>query len=124
MKFFKDSQNNVYAYESDGSQDAFIKPGLTPITQDEADALRIITPPLPSIITMRQARQALYQSGLLDQVNAFIAGIAGANGDKARIAWGYAGDVEKTNPLVIQIAAALPLTDQQVTDLFALGATL
>jgi hypothetical protein len=40
MKFFKDSQNTVYAFESDGSQDAFIPDGLTPITSQQADALR------------------------------------------------------------------------------------
>lgn len=37
MKYFKDVQaNQVYAYESDGSQDAFIKDGLVPITAEEA----------------------------------------------------------------------------------------
>jgi hypothetical protein len=41
MKFFKDAQNNVYAYESDGSQDALIPSGLTPITSQQADALRV-----------------------------------------------------------------------------------
>lgn len=43
MKYYKDAENNVYAYESDGSQDAFIKDGLTPITSDQADALRAKT---------------------------------------------------------------------------------
>jgi hypothetical protein len=80
--------------------------------------------PAPSTITMRQARQALYQAGLLDQANAFIAAIPGSDGDKARIAWEYAGDVERANPLVAQIAASLGLSDQQVDDLFTLGASL
>lgn len=39
MKYFKDINNNVYAYESDGSQDAFIKPNLVPITEQEKNAL-------------------------------------------------------------------------------------
>jgi hypothetical protein len=78
----------------------------------------------PSIITMRQARQALYQAGLLDQANSFIAAIPGSDGDKARIAWEYAGDVERANPLVAQIAASIGLTDQQLDDLFTLGASL
>ncbi len=29
MKHYKDESNNLYAYESDGSQDAFIKEGLS-----------------------------------------------------------------------------------------------
>jgi hypothetical protein len=43
MKHFKDAQNNIFAYESDGSQDAFIRPGLTPITEEELAALRAPT---------------------------------------------------------------------------------
>lgn len=40
MKYYKDANGNVYAYEADGSQDAFILPGLVAITDAEADALR------------------------------------------------------------------------------------
>ena len=39
MKHYKDAQNNVFAYEADGSQDAFILDGLTAITSEEASAL-------------------------------------------------------------------------------------
>jgi len=41
MKHYKDqSTNEIYAYEADGSQDKFIKPGLVPITDAEAEAIR------------------------------------------------------------------------------------
>lgn len=43
MKYFKDANNNVYAYEADGSQDAFIKNGLVAITEAEKDLL--VNPP-------------------------------------------------------------------------------
>ncbi len=39
MNFYKDQKGNVYAYESDGSQDAFIPKNLTPINPEEAAAL-------------------------------------------------------------------------------------
>jgi hypothetical protein len=39
MKHYKDSQGNVYAYEADGSQDHLIKPGLTPIKNEEVEPL-------------------------------------------------------------------------------------
>lgn len=35
MKYFKDSTGTVYAYEADGSQDAFIKPELVQLTDEE-----------------------------------------------------------------------------------------
>lgn len=45
MKHFKDSNNNIYAYEADGSQDAYILPNLVAITEEEADAIRNPPPP-------------------------------------------------------------------------------
>jgi len=37
MKHYKDPvTNEIYAYEADGSQDAFIKEGLVAVTADEA----------------------------------------------------------------------------------------
>jgi len=38
MKLFKDSNNTIYAYELDGSQDDLIG-NKTPITQEQADIL-------------------------------------------------------------------------------------
>jgi hypothetical protein len=41
MKHYKDpNTNEIYAYEADGSQDAFIKPGLVAITVDEVNSIR------------------------------------------------------------------------------------
>lgn len=49
MKHFKDPQTTeVYAFEADGSQDAFIAPNLVQITDEEADAIRTTSaPPAP-----------------------------------------------------------------------------
>jgi len=44
MKHYKDVLNNIYAYESDGSQDAFIKEGLVPISDEDLAILRAPTP--------------------------------------------------------------------------------
>ena len=38
MKLYKDTENNIFAYELDGSQDHLIG-DKTPITQEEADAI-------------------------------------------------------------------------------------
>lgn len=40
MKYFKDINNNIFAYEEDGSQDHLIK-GKIAITQAEVDAINI-----------------------------------------------------------------------------------
>ena len=39
MKYYKDSNNQVYAYESDGSQDQYIKQGLIGITDEDKNFL-------------------------------------------------------------------------------------
>jgi hypothetical protein len=41
MKIYKDQNNNVYAYEADGSQDHLIGDKIL-ITQEEADTLRTV----------------------------------------------------------------------------------
>ncbi|EDR7169977.1 tail fiber assembly protein [Salmonella enterica subsp. houtenae] len=43
MKYYKDKDNIIYAYDAYGYQDAFIKDGLVLITRSEARA--IINPP-------------------------------------------------------------------------------
>lgn len=40
MKLFKDEQNGIYGYESDGSQDHLIPPTYISITNEEAEAIR------------------------------------------------------------------------------------
>lgn len=40
MKTYKDLNNNLYAYEDDGSQDSIIPSDYILITDDEADAIR------------------------------------------------------------------------------------
>lgn len=41
MKYFIQRENNeVFAYESDGSQDAYIKPGLEPLSDEEYAEIR------------------------------------------------------------------------------------
>lgn len=109
MKYFKDSKSGVFAFPSDGSQDAFISDALTPITEAEADALRF---PAASLDVVK--------ANANDRINAFakskralIAGtpddaeIAGWN-NKLRIAQaivaGTATDAEKA-PFQAEITA-------------------
>jgi hypothetical protein len=80
--------------------------------------------PVPQVISMRQARLALYQGGYLNMVNTVVDAMEGPEGDAARITWEFASDVDRNHPLVAAMAAALPLSDEQVDNLFILAATL
>ena len=60
MKYYKDENSQVYAFEADGSQDAFIPSGMAPISEAEADALRYPEPSLEEKASViRQQRDAL-----------------------------------------------------------------
>lgn len=80
--------------------------------------------PVPAVVTMRQARLALLQNGMLTQVNDAVAGMPGAAGDAARIEWEFSSTVERNRPLVQSLIGALGLTESQLDDLFRLAATL
>lgn len=63
MKYFKDENNQVFAYEADGSQDAFILHDLVAITDEEADLIR--NPPETPEQTI--ARLGAYLDTYIDQ---------------------------------------------------------
>jgi hypothetical protein len=86
-----------------------------------------VVPPAPVVpqeVTMRQARLALLGAGNLSTINAAIAGMTGTAGDAARIEWDYSSSVKRTQPLVLQMGAALGLTSAQLDQLFITAAAL
>lgn len=79
---------------------------------------------VPKQVTMRQAQLALLGAGLLDLVEDAIAAIPGDAGRAAQITWTKSSAVQRTNPLINQLAAGLGLTGQQIDALFIQAATL
>lgn len=94
------------------------------MTTEEIAALPGVALGAPDVVTMRQARLALLQAGLLAQVNTAVAAMPGAAGDTARIEWEFSSTVERNRPLVQSLIGALGLTESQLDDLFRLAATL
>ena len=75
--------------------------------------------PKPTTLTPRQARLALLQVGLLDELETAI-----ANDRALGIWWEYSLDIRRDNPELLAFASAYGLTDTQLDDLFELGASL
>lgn len=81
-------------------------------------------PTIPQSVTMRQARLALMGAGKLATINAAIAGMAGVQGEAARIEWEFSSEVKRNQPLVMSMGQALGLTAAQLDALFIAAAAL
>lgn len=105
--------DELAAYQAD--------PGKLPAIM-ESYVATIFTP--KTSVSMRQARLALLQAGLLSAVNAALAEMPGDTGEAARIEWEYATEIDREWPLVASLAGSIGLTDSQLDDLFALAREL
>jgi len=79
---------------------------------------------LRSPVTPRQAKQALRQAGLYGQVKQYINSLQGDAKDEAEIEWNDATQFERTSGFLVNMAASIGLTEQQVDELFDVAATL
>ena len=77
-----------------------------------------------AFVTMRQARLALAQQGLLQTVEDAIALIPEPDRSKISVEWEYSAIVERGSSWIGVLAPALGLSDEQMDDLFKLAATL
>ena len=93
-------------------------------TQAQLDA--VITPVIipPTIVSMRQARLALFQEGKLDQVQPLIDAMMEPAKTTTQISWDYATTIQRDDDLVVQLSAAMGLTSSDLDTLFTLAATL
>ena len=74
---------------------------------------------IQNVVTMRQARHALLNAGLLDAVDTAIAAIPDETERRqAQIDWEYATEVRKDWPWVQTLSTALGLSEEQLDQLF------
>lgn len=126
MKYFKNENGMVFAFELDGSQDHLILETMQEMTEAEK-TLHLNPQPVlqkPQAVTMRQARLALLQQGLLPQVQLAIDSLPSPQKEAAQIEWDYSSEVHRDKPFVLTLGAALGLTEVQLDDLFTLASTL
>lgn len=82
--------------------------------QAEEAAIANAPPEVPRFVSMRQARLALLDAGLLSTVEDLIA----QQPQAVQIEWEYATDVWRDRDLVLTLGAALQLSDPQIDGLF------
>lgn len=94
------------------------------LAADHQDIQQFRAAPIPRVVDMAQARLALLQAGLLDQVQAAVDAMPGAEGAAARIAWEYRSTVRRDSTLLAALASQVGLSDAQIDALFVTAATL
>ena len=92
---------------------AWIAEGNTP---EPADSITVTY----TALTPRQIRQALTHVGLRTQVESAVA----AGSQDLKDWWEYSSAFERLHPQVIAMGTALGQTEQQLNDLWTLGASL
>jgi hypothetical protein len=86
---------------------------LVDLTPDELEASK---PRVPQTVTNFQARAALLNAGLFEQVNEALMSLPISSTE--RQAWEYANELTRNGALVNSVAEALGLTSAQLDDLF------
>ena len=86
------------------------------LTQEELTAKKKAR--VPAKVSMRKARLAMLQAGILDQVQTAIDAMEGTDGKVAQIEWEYADGLSRNHATVEALALALGLTEDQIDDLF------
>ena len=74
-------------------------------------------PPIPRI-TLKQAKLALLNRGILSQVNSLL------TNPPPDTWWEYSASIERNNPILIDVATRLRLSSVQIDKLFEYAATL
>jgi hypothetical protein len=86
----------------------------------EAAIAAAAVPKVPASVTPRQVRLLLLSQGLLSQVTTLIA----QQPEAAQIAWEYASEFRRDDPLLLSLATNLNLTSQQLDEFFIAAAAL
>lgn len=84
---------------------------------------KVVPGNVPEVISMRQARLALLQYNLLDNIDVIIANMPGIEGEAAKIEWEYATEVRRDSQLVKNLIPYLNFTEDQMDELFSLAST-
>jgi hypothetical protein len=123
MNYFKSPSGDVFAYESDGSQDAYIRPELVPMTPEEVDAH--LNPPTPAVVTRAQGKAALISAGLWDDVLTYVDAIEDPTQQAlARVALDDTTEWRRDSPFLATAAGALGLSDEDLDGLFVAAAAI
>lgn len=122
MKYYK-LDNQVFAFEADGSQDNYIKDDMVKMTKAEVDDhLKVEVLPLEQTLpplTRRQFKLALLHSDLTTQIEQAIDSIADAKTKAVlEIEYNEATEFQRTSDSMKYMCNLLNLTDDEINEMW------
>lgn len=113
-------------YRCDGSDLPFVVVGENGVIEDWDGPLPSLEVPVsvPEEVTMRQARLALLNANLLDDVNVAINSLSEPGKTQALIEWEYSSTVKRNSQLISIIGPLLDLSWEDIDSLFIAAADL
>lgn len=138
MKYYKDNNNNVYGFRSDGSQDEFIPKELINITPKEAENILKKQQEdqseayIPEVLSRFQMFSILKISKLnsgesmYQVLDGFIKDLPEGASDNIIIktSWDFAPEFSRDSLLVTAAQRILKLSDDEIDELFKQGGKL
>lgn len=128
MKYYKNPNGEVFAYESEQERREWGAPELVEMTPEEVDAHLNPPPgpePVPQQVARAQGKAALIQAGLWDAVLEYVDSIADPTEKAlALVALNDTTHWQRASPFLNEAASSLGLTEQQLDDLFIQAATI
>ena len=73
-----------------------------------------------SEVTMRQARTALLEMGILDSVNSYINSL----GEKEKIAWEFSSTLKSSNEIFKNAVLSLNKTEEEIKEFFKIASSI
>ena len=136
MKYYK-KDNEVFAFEDDGSQDTYIQDGMIQMSSEEID--RHINPKkymsdeqlydiyVKSLkpLTRRQFKLVLLENNLLEQVETLIISVEDTTQrTRSQIEYSEATEFQRTSNSVKYMCNLLGLTEEQINTMWEKALTL
>lgn len=128
MKYYKNSNGEVYAYESEAEREQWGAPDLVEMTAEEIDAHLNpppAPPPVPEQVSRAQGKAALIQAGMWGGVEAYVDSITDPTEQQlALVALNDTTHWQRSSPFLNAAADALGLSSEQLDDLFKQAAAI
>lgn len=124
LKVIDDAVYDAWVDAGNPKAEAYTRIPDPPAPNAQWNGTEWVVPPayVPQVVSRFQAKAALLQAGLLNQVETFINGPA--TDPLAKLAWAEAVEFYRQSPTILSMAAALSLTPQQLDELFTQAASI